>query len=102
MGNLLNWRSQAKELRVIYVVEKNKRDVYPIQWPESFFEFVRELHTLFPATKRIEQTKFKFRDACEFSVTVTSENTFQALVPKHRQIAPSVDLYYVTLESWLV
>ena len=102
MGNLISWRNQPKEIRVIYVMEKQKKQIYPILWPDSFAQFVQELHQLFPATKQLEKTKFIFRDACEFSVCVCSENTFQALVPKHKQTAPEVNVYFVTLESWLV
>jgi len=102
MGNVLNWRHQPKEIRIIYVEEKDSGRVYPVLWPDSFAQFVLELYELFPATKQLTQTKFLFKDACETLVCVCSESTFQALVPKHKQVAPTVDLYYVSLESWLV
>jgi hypothetical protein len=76
--------------------------LYPIDWPDSFAEFVLALHDLFPATKSIKTTKFVFNDSCEFPVSIVSESTFKALTPKHRKIAPAVDVYYVTLESWVV
>ena len=102
MGNLLNWKNQPKEIRVIYVQDKTSKQVYPVQWSDSFAQFVMELHDLFPATKKLEKTKFQFKDASEFLVCVQSEATFQALVPRHKQAAPNVDVYYVILESWLV
>lgn len=102
MGNIINWRNQPKEIRIIYVTEKGNTRIYPVLWPDSFAQFVLELYDLFPETKKFNQTKFLFKDACNMSVCVCSESTFQALVPKHMQIAPTVDLYYVSLESWLV
>jgi hypothetical protein len=100
MGNMLNWRHQPKEVRVIYLEEQGL--IYPILWPDSFAKFVLELHNLFPVTKHLKKTKFMFQDATENPVCVCSESTFQALVPKHKEIAPSVELYYVSLERWLV
>ena len=102
MGNLLNWRMQPKEIRVIYVTDCKTKHIYPILWPDSFAQFILELHTLFPVTKSLEKNKFLFRDACEFSVCVCSESTYQALIPKHKQTAPNVDTYYVTLEGWMI
>jgi hypothetical protein len=103
MGNLLNWKSQSKEIRIIYVSEKGKNaKLYPLLWPDSFAQFVAELRDLFPTTKRFQQTKFLFKDACEKIVCVCGESTFQALVPIHRAVAPTVDLYYVSLETWIV
>ena len=100
MGNMLNWRHQPKEVRVIYLEEHGR--VYPILWPDSFAKFVLELHNLFPSTKQLKKPKFTFQDATENPVCVCSESTFQALVPKHKKVAPSVELYYVSLEQWLV
>jgi len=102
MGNVWHWHSQPKEIRIIYVVEKTTKQVFPIRWPDSFAQFVLELQELFPSTKTFEKKKFLFKDACEFSVCVMSESTFQALIPTHKQIAPTVDVYYVVLESWIV
>jgi hypothetical protein len=102
MGNILSWRNQPKEIRIIYVSEKRTERIYPLLWPDSFAQFVLELYDLFPATKQLNQTKFLFQDACDNAVCICSETTFQALVPKHKQIAPTVDLYYVSLESWLI
>lgn len=102
MGTVFHWNTQPKEIRIIYVVEKGNKQVYPIRWPESFAQFVLELHELFPSTRSLDKKKFLFKDACEFSVCVMSDSTFQALIPKHKQIAPTVDVYYVVLESWLV
>lgn len=102
MGNVFQWHAQPKELRIIYVVEKAGKQIFPIRWPDSFAQFVLELQELFPATRALDKKKFIFKDACEFSVCVMSESTFQALIPKHKQIAPTVDVYYVVLESWVV
>lgn len=101
MGNILNLRSQPKEIRIIYVEDENTKRLYPILWPDSFAQFVLALHELFPATKKWSKTKFLFKDASNQEVCVCSESTFQALVPKHKQVAPTVDLYYVSLETWL-
>ncbi len=102
MGNVLNWKHQPKEIRVIYIQDNTKNRIYPVLWSDSFAQFVVELYQLFPQTKQIESTTFMFRDACEKSVCVCSEATFQALVPKHKAVAPGVDCYYVSLESWIV
>jgi hypothetical protein len=102
MGNLLNWKHQPKELRVIYLEDKKSGYVYPVSWPESFPEFIMALHEIFPTTSTLKSTKFLFKDASEVQVCVCSQRTFDALVPKHRQIAPTVDMYYVSLEKWCV
>lgn len=87
---------------MIYVRERHGKQTYPILWPDTFAQFVTEMHNLFPDTaKRLEKKKFLFKDACDFCVCVMSESTYQALVPNHKQTAPSVDVYYVTLEGWL-
>lgn len=102
MGNVWSWNTQPKEIRVIYVKEASRNLIYPIRWPDSFAQFVRELHELFPKTVTFDQKKFIFQDACDFTVCVMSESTFQALLPTHKQIAPAVNVYYVVLKCWVV
>ena len=102
MGNLINFKSQPSEIRIIYVEEKSSARTFPLLWPDSFAQFVLELYDLFPGTRSLTTTKFLFKDGTDASVCVCSESTFSAIVPKHRQIAPKVDLYYCVLESWLV
>lgn len=100
MGNIFSWHVQPKELRVIYVQDDKTKRIYPIPWPNTFQNFVEELHELFPKTKLLKP-KFLFDDAIEGKVCICSETTYRALVPKHQKIV-NVDLYYVGLDKWLI
>jgi len=96
MGNIFSWKSQPRELRIIYVEDEKER-IFPIFWPASFAQFILEISNLFPYLRNPRQ--FIFKDGTNFNVWVCNESTFQALVPKHKSIAPTVDLYYVCLEK---
>ena len=103
MGNIFNFKSQPKEIRIIYVHSNDKSETtYPLVWSDSFAQFVLDLYELFPQTRSLKKTKFLFRDGTERPVCILNESTFAALVPKHKQISPMVDVYYCILESWLV
>lgn len=116
MGNILRWMwsLQPTEIRVIYVKEHGTEHVFPVAWPDSYLQFVSNLHEIFPAMKHVgkkklddtnhtnDQLRFLFKDASEFPVCVVSESTFRGLTPCHKQIAPTVNVYYVSLNSWVV
>ena len=101
MGNFFNFHAQPKELRVIYVSDSTSKIRYPLVW-STFAQFLLDIYELFPKSKDIPQTKFLFNDATETSVCICNEITFAALVPRHKQISPTVELYYCVLRSWLV
>lgn len=105
MGNVIHLilgPAQPKELRVIYIEEAKTKQRYSIRWPETFQMFVENIHELFPDTKKIITKRFLFKDACDFMVCVQSESTFQGLLPRHKQVAPTVDVYYVVLKKMIV
>lgn len=89
-----------KEIRVIYVTDGNR--TYPLTWSESFSQFLLQLYEIFPYCKQLTGTTFYFRDGTGISVCVCNESTFHGLVPRHRQLAPDVNLYYSVLEKWIV
>ena len=102
MGNWLNFKSQPKEIRIIYITDRKTELTYPLIWSDSFAEFVLELQELFPSSRASQQTKFIFKDQTVTSVCIVNESTFSAIVPKHKQISPTVDLYYCILDFWIV
>lgn len=128
MGNVVRWMwsLQPTEIRVIYVKEHGTDQVFAVEWPETYAQFVSNLYEIFPAMKQIGRKhhveknhvekretekhfvekptlpKCVFKDASEFTVSVVSESTFRGLTPCHKQIAPTVNLYYITLNSWVV
>lgn len=102
MGNISYWwrHQQPTEIRIIYLEDKNQDLVYGVHWPETFAEFIASLYQIFPDTRNLKSIKFIFQDGCDKQVCVCSQSTFDALVPKHKKVAPTVDVYYVCLEEW--
>lgn len=96
MGGYFSHQTQPKELRIIYV--KDRQQVYPILWPINFRVFILEMCELFPYLKRKSHYKFIFQDSNVNSVNIISQLTFSALVPKYRKEG-LIDLYYVMLEE---
>ncbi len=105
MGTWSSRTSQPKEIRTIYVTDKSTGLIYPLDWSDSYAQFLMELQELFPRTTKdwkLAQFRFFFVDATETTVCICNESTFAAIVPKHRVISPTVNLYYTVVESWIV
>jgi hypothetical protein len=100
MGNIFDFSAQPKEIRIIYV--KNHEKVYPINWPFSYDDLLLELCALFPYMQALTLEELRFKDAGDDPVTVCTQSTFSALAPKHKKLAPTVDLYYVSLDECVV
>ncbi len=81
---------------VIYVY-RTPEELIPIKWPSSF----SQLHEALVYHKAIPGTALQLfiKDATENVMCVSSETSFQALVPKHKEIHPNVDLYYLMIQG---
>lgn len=101
MGQWISGHQQPGEIRTIYIEEQHEKKIYPLRWPASYSLFRAELFQLFPHLQKTKPLEFKFEDASQRHVTVCSESTYQALVPKHKSVSQHVDLYYVCLEGWV-
>ena len=88
---------QTKEMRVVYA-QDDKGHVYPIRWPDHYFDFLIEIRRLFPHLKNEPYIHCIFEDAGSFDVHIVSEATYQALVPKYKKISDTACLYYVSLK----
>jgi len=91
MGGFLSSVFQT-EYRIIYTVVGPS--FYPLPWFRTYEELTTALNTHFNVSKK---TVLYFDDASGKRMRVFSEDTFRALLPKHRVIPPSTSVYYIGL-----
>jgi len=93
MGQLMT--VQPKEMRVIYVTERQTGRVFPLAWPARYEMFLADMRQLFPRLN--EQKIFLIKDAVAERVHVVSQSTFAGLVPMHKE-SGTIHVYYISVD----
>lgn len=81
--------SKRREYWNIYIYKG--KVFFPIRWPDTLTELMLHLEALeIPHTQKI-----KVEDVNGEIMEISSEASFKALVPKHKECSPNIDIYYI-------
>jgi hypothetical protein len=97
MGNSFSYLIQIKrkQYKVIYIQDESEH-FYPLNWPETYSELLLNLKIHFNFTPK--NNVIVADDVSEHDMYVTSQASFQALIPKHKEVPPGIDVFYIGIK----
>jgi hypothetical protein len=83
MGQLLSSASKMwnKQYKVIYIQDANEK-FYPLKWPDTYSELLLALKVSFNYYPKNDVIIVD--DVSEHPMSINSQQSFQALIPKHK------------------
>jgi hypothetical protein len=90
------WYSTLVQRRWVVYIQNRKGQTFGLVWPKLYSDLLLELKESFgfiPANDLLQ-----VHDAWEEVMHVTNQQTFEALLPKHKRLEPNLQVSYICID----